>query len=451
MVNEDAILNAQTLKKEFKWFTEVLEKRMEAYLKGEDCTEALWAIEPPQYEEEDSCFYLSFLAHYELDFPERIILLLSLIPHIKPQILDKFWLKHPEFDRGYSEFGGIKGHNHGGFIPTGETAMFLLAGEYLELRFSLSHIFDADHFFALHDIVKLESPPSGEPWLSGALTMSREFLDLFTSGRSRKPVFSMDFPAKRLHTELEWSDLVLPYQTTLQVEEIKAWLDYNPVLMDKWNMKKKLKPGFRTLFHGPSGTGKTLTAALLGKYCGLDVYRIDLSMVISKFVGETEKNLSRVFDRAEDKNWILFFDEADALFGKRTKVEDAHDRFANQEVSYLLQRIEEFNGIVILASNLKANMDDAFARRFHSVIYFPLPPAEERLKIWTNAFSSACSLGEDVDLETISEKYELTGGTIMNVVQFASLMALKDQRETICMEDLMQGIRKEYHKEGRNF
>ena len=131
------------------------------------------------------------------------------------------------------------------------------------------------------------------------------------------------------------------------------------------------------LFHGPPGTGKTLTAGLLGKIAQKDVYRIDLSMVISKYIGETEKNLARLFDKAERKDWILFFDEADSLFGKRGQVKDAHDKYANQEVSYLLQRVEAYNGLVILASNFKNNIDEAFLRRFQSIIYFPLPAKEE--------------------------------------------------------------------------
>src|SRR5690606_1665724 len=152
--------------------------------------------------------------------------------------------------------------------------------------------------------------------------------------------------------------------------------------MKDWGMEKRLNPGFRVLFHGPPGTGKTLTASLLGKYTGKEVYKIDLSMVVSKFIGETEKNLANLFDKAENKDWILFFDEADALFGKRTNVRDAHDKYANQEVSFLLQRTETYAGLVILATNFKNNIDDAFARRFQSHIYFPSPAFGERLKIW---------------------------------------------------------------------
>jgi len=172
-------------------------------------------------------------------------------------------------------------------------------------------------------------------------------------------------------------------------------------------------------------------------------------MIVSKYIGETEKNLARVFDLAEHKGWILFFDEADALFGSRTRIADSHDRFANQEVSFLLQRVEEFSGVVILASNLKANIDDAFMRRFHSVIHFPMPRAAERLRLWQEAFSPRARLDPRIDLGAIAENHEISGGTIMNVVRYASLAALGRNSELVLLEDLEDGIRRELLKEGR--
>jgi SpoVK/Ycf46/Vps4 family AAA+-type ATPase len=214
-------------------------------------------------------------------------------------------------------------------------------------------------------------------------------------------------------------------------------------------MKKKIKAGYRVLFYGPPGTGKTLTASLLGKTAGLDVYRIDLSMVVSKYIGETEKNLANIFDQAENKNWLLFFDEADALFGKRTQTTSSNDRHANQEVSYLLQRIEDYPGVVILATNLKANLDEAFTRRFQSMIYFPIPDAWQRKKLWKNSFSDKTVLEEKTDLDDISTKYELTGGAIINITRYCSLMAMKRNDNTILLNDVMEGIRREFGKDGK--
>jgi SpoVK/Ycf46/Vps4 family AAA+-type ATPase len=215
--------------------------------------------------------------------------------------------------------------------------------------------------------------------------------------------------------------------------------------MQEWGMRGRLRPGYRAMFHGPPGTGKTLTASLLGRATGRDVYRIDLSAVISKYIGETEKTLALLFDQAQHRDWILFFDEADALFGKRTHVKDAHDRYANQEVSYLLQRVDEFDGLVILASNLRTNIDDAFLRRFNAVIRFPFPTAAERERIWQR------HLPDHVSAELASQlaEYELTGGNIVNVVQFAAIEAIARGADTIDIDDALRGIHREMEKEGK--
>jgi SpoVK/Ycf46/Vps4 family AAA+-type ATPase len=175
-------------------------------------------------------------------------------------------------------------------------------------------------------------------------------------------------------TDLSWDAVTLNDDIVKQVEEIRTWFKQSPMIQyEGTEKKKKLQRGYKSLFYGPNGPGKKLTAALIGKEFDKPVYKIDFANLVSKYIGETEKNLEILFDRAEGKEWILFFDEADALFGKRTGVKDAHDRYSNQEVSYLLQRIEDYNGLVILATNMKSNIDDAFTRRFNSVIDFSLP------------------------------------------------------------------------------
>ena len=219
--------------------------------------------------------------------------------------------------------------------------------------------------------------------------------------------------------------------------------------MNDWGLLKKIKPGYRALFYGPPGTGKTLTVSLLGKVSNREVYRVDLSMIVSKYIGETEKNLSRIFDIAQYKDWILFFDEADALFGKRTEANSSNDRHANQQTSYLLQRIEDFPGVVILASNLKGNMDAAFTRRFQSMIHFTLPEINERYQLWENAFSGICTLHPDIDLWKIAENYELAGGAIINVLRFCALAAVTRNDTVVTKEELLEGIRKEFKKENK--
>ncbi|MGF6930305.1 hypothetical protein QFZ48_005805 [Chitinophaga sp. W2I13] len=379
---------------------------------------------------------------------ERIILLLALIPHIQPQLLDIFFVKNATYDRGFTEFGGIKGQMHGGFLPTGETAAFLLTADGLQQRFNMIRYFSPDHFFAKHQILKL-NPAGDEPLLSGTLSLSTEYLSLFTEGVSYRPDYNTQFPAKRIETGMEWQDLVLEPHAMEEVEDIRTWIEHGTTLLHDWGMSHKIKPGFRSLFYGPPGTGKSLTACLLGKTFNMDVYRIDLSLVVSKFIGETEKNLAQVFDKAINQQWILFFDEADALFGKRTQTSSSNDRYANQEVAYLLQRVEDFPGVVILATNLKANIDEAFARRFQSMIYFSMPGPEQRLRIWEQSFPSHIALEDKVNLEDTARKYEMTGGTIINVVRYSCLMALKRGDKTIRQKDLLAGIRKEFGKDGK--
>jgi SpoVK/Ycf46/Vps4 family AAA+-type ATPase len=224
---------------------------------------------------------------------------------------------------------------------------------------------------------------------------------------------------------------------------------HRATVLDDWGMRAKLRPGCRALFYGPPGTGKTLTASLLGQRLGSEVFRVDLSMIVSKYIGETEKNLAGLFDRAEHKNWILFFDEADALFGKRSQVRDARDRYANQEVSFLLQRIEVFSGLAILASNLTNNVDMAFSRRFESMIHFPMPRSGERLLLFRKALPDGVALEGGLDLGGIAARYEISGGTIINVVRHVCLVAAARGEKVLRRADFEEGIRREYAKENR--
>lgn len=201
--------------------------------------------------------------------------------------------------------------------------------------------------------------------------------------------------------------------------------------------------------NGPVGAGKTLTAGLLGKETRRDVYSVDLSLVVSKWIGETEKNLAAIFDQAEAEDRILFFDEADALFGRRTEVRQSHDRHANQEVAYILQLLEKYEGVVILASNLRANIDKAFARRFHSIIYFPAPGPDERERLWKNAFEGSVDLSSDVDFRALAAEYELTGAQIANVLLSAALSAQADDGRPVCIADIRRSVVKEQAKDGR--
>ncbi len=407
-------------------------------------------MEKPVLNQQNSTGFVNeFIIENKLTEVDILLLGLALVPHLKPDFLSSIIAEYLPNGGELPEFGGIKTKNHRGILPTGETAQFLIAGNDLEARIAFYNYLHNQSFLYQKGIIKIESVLNGEPRLSGLFILEEEYIEKFITGKILKPQLSSIFPAQLIETQLDWNDLVLNFNTLNQIKEIETWLKFNEILLHEWNMKAKIKPGFRVMFYGAPGTGKTLTASLLGKYTKRDVYRIDLSMVISKYIGETEKNLSSLFDKAADKDWILFFDEADAVFGKRTNVRDAHDKYANQEVSYLLQRIENHPGLVILASNFKTNIDTAFTRRFQSIIEFEVPSYNERLQLWKNNLPKGIKIAEDVNLNELSKKYDITGANIVNIIQYACLRTLEDENENINLNHLLQGIKKEYAKEGK--
>jgi hypothetical protein len=439
------------LERELHWFTRVLSLRFQLYFAQGDAPppgpQTIADVAPPELGDSTSP-WASFVRERPLSLVERLALVMALVPHLRPQLLDVFFTKNATFDRRFTEFGGVRIDDE--LEPTGETVAFVLGGGSLEARVGVAQVLDPDHPFVRRDVVRPVPQHRDQPPMKAPLRISPEYLSLFTTGQRLRPALGVEFPAQRIETGLAWTDLVLHPGTLKQIQEIQTFIVHGHTLMHDWGMAARLRPGYRALFHGPPGTGKTISAALLGKLTGRDVYRIDLSLVVSKYIGETEKNLARVFDRAQQRDWILFFDEADALFGKRSETRDAHDRYANQEVAYLLQRIESFDGIAILASNQRENLDDAFTRRFESVVYFPLPRPPERLRLWTQGFSPRARLDAGLDLEAIARDYELAGGAIINVIRYVSLAAIADGERPITRDDIVQGIRRELAKEGRH-
>jgi SpoVK/Ycf46/Vps4 family AAA+-type ATPase len=258
--------------------------------------------------------------------------------------------------------------------------------------------------------------------------------------------------ARQVTTEFGWDDLVLPQKQRSQLRELETAIRNAGGVLQDWNFESRLPygRGINALFFGQSGTGKTMAAGILARELGLDLYKIDLSRVVSKYIGETEKNLDRIFQQAEDANAMLFFDEADALFGKRSAIKDAHDRYANIEVAYLLQKMEERLGVTILATNLKTNMDEAFVRRIRCWIEFPMPDYEERLQIWKRSMPREISLADDVDLALLAKRLRISGGSIMNVCVGAASLAYRPGG-AIAMEHLAHAARRELEKLGHQY
>lgn len=256
--------------------------------------------------------------------------------------------------------------------------------------------------------------------------------------------------AKKIEPRYAWTDIVLSDDRTAQLREIADHIQYRHQVYYSWGFGTRLANGrgVNILFSGPSGTGKTMAADVIAHELCLDLYKIDLSMIVSKYIGETEKNLSAIFREAEGGNCILFFDEADALFGKRSEVKDSHDRYSNIEIGYLLQKMEEHDGVVILATNLSKNIDDAFARRMNFSIEFPFPGAPQRRRIWEGMFPAQAPQSADIDLDFLADKIKVAGGSIRNIVLTSAFFAARDNTQ-IGLEHVLRAIVREYQKLGK--
>ncbi len=448
-------VDADTLEAELEWLARVIELRLQHYFHetAAGSPPLPGTLAPPPPLRAAAGPYAASLQHHRLDPVERLLIALALAPQLRPQLLDVLATQNTHTQRPYTEFGAHLGAG-GVMLPTGETACFLLAGDNLAQRLSAMQRLAPQQRLAQDNLLHLIAPPTSSEvsttgLLQALLMPSPAFLAEALPGPALPALADRSALATRVSTGLGWDDLVLPANTLAQLEDIGLWLRHGPRLLHDWGFDRRIGPGYVSLFHGPPGTGKTLSACLIGERCGREVHRVDLSLVVSKYIGETEKNLARLFDAAEREGWILFFDEADALFGKRTSVSDAHDRYANQEVSYLLQRIEAFGGVVILASNMRHNIDDAFLRRFQSVVQFPLPKAPERLRLWREGIPHAVRADPALDLPRLAQQHELSGGTIVNVLRYACLRALARGDAVLRSEDVDEGVRRELLKEGR--
>ena len=255
---------------------------------------------------------------------------------------------------------------------------------------------------------------------------------------------------QKIKPHYSWPDIVLPSDKLQQLREISNYVKYRQTVYYEWGFDRKLSlgKGLNIFFSGPSGTGKTMAAEIISNELQLDLYKIDLSCVVSKYIGETEKNLSKIFNEAETSNAILFFDEADALFGKRSEVRDSHDRYANIEINYLLQKMEEHEGIVILATNFRKNVDEAFNRRVHFSVDFPFPDEKYRIRIWQNIFPKKTPQSENIDYEFLAKKFSLSGGNIKNVALNAAFLAA-EKSEKIGMEQIIWATKREFQKMGK--
>ena len=449
MTNQRTRENAAFLTAETQWLSAVMARRLERHFSDEDEGDILAAL-PPADIADHAGPYREFLERHGCSPPERLVLILALLPHIAPELLDPLLLVNQSTGHRFTEFGGRMGDAEASVIPTLQTAIFLLAGTGLERSLTYRERLESSPLFGMADAL-LEPAGHGDAFsLRHELRPTPEAREMLLWDRLYYPPCTPEFPAGQLTTALEWDDLVLPEAVRERIDEILRWIEHSRALLDDGAIRRRIAPGYRALFSGPPGTGKTLTATLIGKASGRTVFRIDMSQIVSSHVGETERNLATLFDRAQHRDWILFFDEADALFGKRGGVGSAGDRAANHNVSYLLQRIETFEGVVILASHLQGEIDQAFMRRFQSVVEFPIPDRMMRERLWEDIFAQqSFPIDDGVDWPQIARNHEVSGGQIVEVLRHCCLMAVSRDPPTIMAGDIVAGIRRELAKAGR--
>jgi len=289
-------------------------------------------------------------------------------------------------------------------------------------------------------------------WAQLSATLADRPVDrhLLQAGARAQNAAGLERLSRRVEPGVGWADLVLTEPVAAQLRELAARARHREKVLTEWRMRPGggRGHGVSALFAGDSGTGKTMSAEVIAGELGLDLYRVDLATVVDKYVGETEKNLEKIFTEAAGVNGVLLFDEADAVFGKRSEVRDAHDRYANIESAYLLQRMETFDGLAILSTNLRANIDEAFTRRLDCIIDFPTPTEELRLQLWTNCLAPPLPLGDDLDLSFCASAFELTGGNIRSAATTAAYLAAAADRP-VGMAELITAVEQEYRKLGR--
>jgi len=448
MINSDLLKeNSLTIQNELNWLSNLIDNRLNFFFSTEKGKSFSKGVNPDL--NEDSSNMSSFIKKELKDDFERLLIIGAIASDFYPEVYDRFLVKNKVLEKPFTEFGGIKASETNYFSPTLRTFVFILYGSSIKYKVKLNGYFNFDHIFKQKKILTLNHSPNNVVFLDKTLSLGEEFLLHITSGKPFNPSFSSGFPANLLETPLDWEDLVLEETILDEINMIDTWLHNQERFEGDKLLSKKINKGYKALFYGPPGTGKTLSASLIGKKNSLDVYRIDLSQVVSKYIGETEKNLGSIFDIAENKNWILFFDEAESLFSKRTSVNDSKDKFANQETAYLLQRVENYNGLILLATNLKPNIDMAFSRRIQSVVNFQIPSVKQRQILWEKALEGLVVLDKKV-VKEIAQNYEIAGGSIKNVIQYAYLKAMHNNT-SMTKNEILMGIRRELNKDGKSF
>lgn len=386
---------------------------------------------------------------------ERTLLLVSLLPHYAPEVLREM-IEPVQQGLLISNYhvGGLVKRTTQQFIPTLQTVLFILAGSDKTLQQLAYRQLVMEGSLIKRQIVSLREFENSESIISDKELipeLAEEYVHYFLQGRQPRPDFGKNFPANILTTDKNWEDLILSPHTKRNVDLMIDWVEHGVKFTEE--TKGVFAPGYPVLFYGPPGTGKSLTAALIGKHCDLHVFRVDASQVVSKYIGETEKNLVHLFQRMKVENArhtrksILFFDEADVLFSKRTEVKDAKDKWANMETSVLLPLIEDYGGLAIVATNFEHNLDSAMDRRFQLKVKFAHLSYSERIIMWEKGIPDPFSYPSTAFVSQLA-RYKLSPASIINVLKGSCLLAHKKGSRLVDKKDLEYFIHQEFAKSG---
>ena len=429
---DSALIHARAISLELDWLKARIGRSIAALGRVDSNPESRAGDQPPAPQLPPESWYACFVEEHQLDADERLVLILALAPEIDPGLLDNLLIK------GDSRLGGVPGVRHRGFLPTIQTALFLLAAGDISRNLAARRIFDPTGRLLSRGIIVPGSVVPGEPYTSMVISVKPGVSSYLCTGRQR-PMVSEDFPATRLKTQLTWEELVLPPYLFTELGIIRDWLEHCRELRVKF---KYSRPGFKALFYGPNGTGKTLTATLIGKNMGLPVYHLDLGRTLSKDMGATEKNLDFMISQAERQNGILFFDETDIMLGKSGDNRRSSDSYITQGIASLLRRLEDYDGLVILADSIEDNLNRVMNFRFSTRLYFPHPDALSRVKLWRNILGDLFQLPEDYGWTDLAE-YNLSGGEIVNVVQYLTLAAIKKNDFRLTKETVVKAVERQ--------
>jgi len=426
------LVSHDSLNKEMEWLEALIAIRCkELFLKGKAMSDTIEKIPELPVVDNDSP-YGSTINTYKLQEMDRVLLVLGVASAHYPSLFKSFIQIEETNSAMAIEVGGEYNRGSRTFKPTFQTALFLLAGNDLSLWSYYNAQLIEGSVVLQNDIIYNRTTTD---FIHGQIELDIAYSGYFLSGKKPRLDHGSYFPGSLYESDLTLNDIVLEPMVREQIKPIGQYIKALESGFFK-NGNHHFKSGFMALFYGPPGTGKTMLAGILANTYGIDMYHVDLSQVVSKYIGETEKNLEILFNRLQGKNCMLFFDEADSLFGKRSDVNDAHDRYANQEVSYLLQRIEKFDGLTILASNFENNMDDAFKRRIDLSINVIRPTEGTRETLWKQYLPKNVMFESELLLKHLSKEYSYTGSNIKNIMKNVAI-ALHSMGDTIITHELI--------------